>query len=264
MTSSPAPRPPLDLDRLTAPAGWRVEVVESTPSTNAAVAERARTGEEPGLVLVTEHQTAGRGRLDRSWETPARSSLTFSVLLRPDVPPASWSWLPLLTGYAVQAALADRLPDVALKWPNDVLVEEDDWRKVCGVLCEVHPGGVVVGFGVNVTQAREELPVENATSLALCGAPDVRREDLIVACLRHLVVLHGDLMAGGTALEAVRAAYRSACRTVGMVVDLNTGGASRRVPAVGVDDEGRLIVHGESGEYAVAAGDVVHVREARG
>ena len=81
MTSSPAPRPPLDLDRLTAPAGWRVEVVESTPSTNAAVAERARTGEEPGLVLVTEHQTAGRGRLDRSWETPARSSLTFSVLL---------------------------------------------------------------------------------------------------------------------------------------------------------------------------------------
>src|SRR5690348_3280218 len=121
MTETPSPRPPLDPGRLGVPAGWRVEVVEATPSTNADLSERARAGEEPGLVLVTEHQTAGRGRLDRVWETPARSSLTFSVLLRPDVPPTSWSWLPLLTGYAVQAALADRLPDIALKWPNDVL-----------------------------------------------------------------------------------------------------------------------------------------------
>jgi len=115
MTPSPAPRPPLDLDRLATPAGWRVEVVESAPSTNAAVAERARAGEEPGLVLVTEHQTAGRGRLDRAWETPPRSSLTFSVVAGPDKQEASWPWLPLLTGYAVKAALAERLPEIATK-----------------------------------------------------------------------------------------------------------------------------------------------------
>jgi BirA family biotin operon repressor/biotin-[acetyl-CoA-carboxylase] ligase len=115
MTSAPAPRPALDPDRLATPQGWRVEITETSPSTNALVAERARAGEEQGLVLVAEHQTAGRGRLDRVWETPARSSLTFSVLLRPDAPGQDWPWLPLLTGYAVQAALADRLPDIALK-----------------------------------------------------------------------------------------------------------------------------------------------------
>ena len=147
-----------------------------------------------------------------------------------------------------------------VKWPNDVLVEEDDWRKVCGVLCEVHPTGVVVGFGVNVDQTREELPFENATSLRLCGAEDVRREDLIASCLRHLVPLHAGLLAGGEEREAVHAAYRAACRTLGMVVDVTAGDQVQRVQALSVDDDGRLVVHGESGEYAVAAGDVVHVR----
>ena len=76
----------------------RVEVVEEAPSTNALVAERARAGAPEGLVVVAEHQTAGRGRLDRTWETPARSALTFSVLLRPTGAGAAWPWLPLLTG----------------------------------------------------------------------------------------------------------------------------------------------------------------------
>ena len=71
MTETPAPRPPIDLSRLVAPTGWRIEVEEETPSTNAAVAERARSGEEPGLVLVTEHQTAGRGRMDHQTHTSA-------------------------------------------------------------------------------------------------------------------------------------------------------------------------------------------------
>src|SRR4051812_19005219 len=186
MTSSPAERPPLDRDRIVAPLGWRVEVEEATPSTNALVAERARAGEEPGLVVVTEHQTAGRGRLDRVWETPARSSLTFSVLLRPDLPAESWPWLPLLTGYAVQAALADRLPDIALKWPNDVLVDDGGdgpGRKVAGILVERidTPAGpvAVVGVGINVDQTLEELPVALATSVSLETGEPVERTGLL-------------------------------------------------------------------------------------
>ncbi|MDF2146497.1 biotin--[acetyl-CoA-carboxylase] ligase [Knoellia sp. p5-6-4] len=257
-------REPLDSEALhealvTPGAPWRgLDVHAELGSTNAAAAELA----QPWRVVVTDHQSAGRGRLGRSWEAPAGTSIAVSVLL--PAPQHGIGWVPLVTGLAVARAVHDVAGvHAGVKWPNDVLVEEDGWRKVCGVLCEVHPAGVVVGFGVNVSQSRDELPVENATSLALCGAPDVRREDLVVACLRHLAVLHGDLMVGGPALEAARAAYRSACRTIGMVVDLNTGTTSR-VPATGVDDEGRLVVHGESGEYAVAAGDVVHVREARG
>lgn len=265
MTETPAPRPPLDLARLVAPPGWRVEVEDATPSTNAAVAERARAGEEPGLVLVTEHQTAGRGRLDRVWETPARSSLTFSVLLRPDVPATSWSWLPLLTGYAVQAALADRLPDIALKWPNDVLVDGDSTagRKVCGILVERVETGqgpmVVVGVGINVDQTLEELPVALATSVALETGEQVERTGLLSQVLASLHGLQGLLADTG----ALRRAYADVCVTLGRTVDVHLpAGDVRRGEALDIDATGALVVGTDDGTFTVAAGDVVHVRPA--
>ena len=265
MTETPAPRPPLDLARLVAPTGWRVEVEDATPSTNAAVAERARAGEEPGLVLVTEHQTAGRGRLDRVWETPARSSLTFSVLLRPDVPPTSWSWLPLLTGYAVQAALADRLPDIALKWPNDVLVDggSGPGRKVCGILVErvetAQGPMAVVGVGINVDQTLEELPVAVATSVALETGEPVERTGLLGQVLGSLHGLQG-LLADTAAL---RRAYADVCVTLGRTIDVHLPtGEVRRGEGLDIDATGALVVGTDDGTLTVAAGDVVHVRSA--
>ncbi|KRE92939.1 hypothetical protein ASG76_15950 [Nocardioides sp. Soil774] len=266
MTDAPAPRPPLDLARLAVPEGWRVEVEEATPSTNAALAERARAGEEPGLVLVTEHQTAGRGRLDRAWETPARASLTFSVLLRPDLPPASWSWIPLLTGYAVQAALADRLPDIALKWPNDVLVDGGDLgagRKVCGILVErveTDRGPVaVVGVGINVDQTLDELPIALATSVALETGEPVERTGLLGQVLGSLHGLQGLL----DDTESLRRAYADVCVTLGRTVDVHLpAGDVRRGEALDIDASGALVVGTDEGTFTVAAGDVVHVRPA--
>ncbi len=265
MTQSPAERPPLDLDRLVAPLGWRVEVVDATPSTNAALAERARAGEEPGLVLVTEHQTAGRGRLDRAWETPARSSLTFSVLLRPDVPPTSWTWLPLLTGYAVQAALADRLPDIALKWPNDVLVDADSGlgRKLCGILVErveTEAGPMaVVGVGINVDQTLDELPIALATSVSLETGEPVERTGLLGQVLGSLHGLQGLL----DDVDSLRRAYADVCVTLGKTVDVHLpAGDVRRGEALDIDAAGALVVGTDDGAFTVAAGDVVHVRPA--
>lgn len=259
MSTPPAPRPPLDLDRLAIPPEWRVEVVEESPSTNAVVAERARAGEAPGLVVVAEHQTAGRGRLDRGWETPARSSLTFSVLLRPAAPPEDWPWLPLLTGYAVQAALADRLPDIALKWPNDVLVEE---RKLAGILVERidTPEGpaAVVGCGINVSQTLDELPVALATSMAL-ELPDApERTGLLGQVLGSLHALQ-PLLADTAAL---REAYADVCSTLGreVAVHLPAQTEPRHGTALGIDDHGALVVADPEGEWTVSAGDVVHVR----
>jgi BirA family biotin operon repressor/biotin-[acetyl-CoA-carboxylase] ligase len=262
MTSEQAPRPPLDQQRLAAPPGWRVEVVEAAPSTNALVADRARAGEPEGLVVVAEHQTAGRGRLERTWETPARSSLTFSLLLRPDAPPADWPWLPLLTGYAVHAALADRLPLVAVKWPNDVMVEE---RKIAGILAErvETPTGpaVVVGIGINVSQTLDELPVALATSVALelGEAPD--RTQLLGQVLGSVHALLGLL--DDTA--SLRTAYVDVCSTVGRDVDVHLPGPGDRTTpqrgeALDVDDHGALVVSTGEGTLTVSAGDVVHVR----
>lgn len=258
MTSVPAPRPVLDPDRLSTPQGWRVEITDASPSTNALVSERARAGEEEGLVIVTEHQTAGRGRLDRVWETPARSSLTFSVLLRPDVPAQDWPWLPLLTGYAVQAALADRLPDIALKWPNDVLVEE---RKVAGILVERidTPQGpaAVVGIGINVSQTLEELPVALATSVELETGEPVDRTDLLAQVLGSLHGLQGLLLDP----ESLRTAYADVCSTIGRVVDVHLPGDEiRRGEALDIDARGALVVSSADGTFIVGAGDVIHVR----
>lgn len=266
MSDTPAPRPPIDRARLGAPTGWRIEVEEATPSTNAAVAARARAGEEPGLVLVTEHQTAGRGRLDRVWETPARASLTFSVLLRPDVPPAAWSWLPLLAGYAVQAALADRLPDIALKWPNDVLVDSGALgagRKVAGILVEridTDRGPMaVVGVGINVDQTLDELPIALATSVALETGEPVERTGLLGQVLGSLHSLQGLL----DDTEALRGAYADVCVTLGRTVEVHLpGGGVRRGEALDIDASGALVVGTDDGALTVSAGDVVHVRPA--
>jgi BirA family transcriptional regulator, biotin operon repressor / biotin---[acetyl-CoA-carboxylase] ligase len=164
VTTDPGPRPPLDKARLEANpdlvADVSIEVLDATPSTNAVAVERAQAGAPEGLVVVADHQTAGRGRLDRVWETPAGTAVTFSLLLRPTAPTRSWPWLPLLTGYAVDKALKARGLDAGVKWPNDVLI---GGRKVAGILVEriETPDGpaAVVGVGINVAMTDTELPV---------------------------------------------------------------------------------------------------------
>jgi BirA family biotin operon repressor/biotin-[acetyl-CoA-carboxylase] ligase len=253
-------RPPLDKARLAAAGhGLTVEVVGRTPSTNALVSERARAGAPEGLVLVTEHQTAGRGRLDRTWETPDRAALTFSLLLRPTASAADWPWLPLLTGLALAGALREAGFDTGVKWPNDVLLGP---LKVAGILVErvETPSGpaAVVGIGLNVTTTREELPVETATSLAIEGtAPD--RTDLLLAVLRAVRREYDGWQGGGAA--DLRAAYARACVTIGREVRVDLPfGQPLAGRATGIDPGGRLLVQGPAGETAVGAGDVVHVR----
>ena len=272
VTDASAERPPLDRTRLAGVdtdllPGVSVEVLDQAPSTNAAVAARARDGAGEGLVLVTEHQTAGRGRLDRVWLTPPRSGLTFSVLLRPSVPTRSWPWLPLLTGHAVAKVLRARGFEAGVKWPNDVLIGE---RKVAGILVErlETPTGAaaVVGIGLNVGLTAEELPVGTATSLALeadaAGGAVPDRTELLLELVAGLREAYDAWQAGGD-LAALRLAesYTDACVTVGrqVRVDLPSGEVLTGT-ATGIDPSGRLLVTGPAGETAVGAGDVVHVR----
>ena len=263
--TDPAPlRPPLDHDRLASlPAGgvrWAVEVVDRAPSTNALVAERARDGATEGLVVVAEHQTAGRGRLDRSWSTPARSALTFSLLLRPGAEPARWPWLPLLTGIAVVDAVGC---GTRLKWPNDVLLGD---HKLAGILVEriETPAGaaVVIGIGLNVSTTRDELPVPTATSLAVAGHP-ADRTDLLLRVLVELDRVYGTWVASGHRTELLRSAYTRRCATVGQLVRVDLpSGESLTGTAVDVDLDGRLHVQSGGRTTVVGAGDVVHVRPA--
>jgi len=215
--------------------------------------------------------------MSRQWRAPAGASIAVSCVVPAPVDRAAdWGWLPLLSGMAMRQALGD-VADVAcrLKWPNDVLVQEgagepaDDsapWLKISGILCEMVPGDglVVIGAGANIAQERSEMPVDTATSLALCGSGNVRREDVIVRYLGVLAGLLRTWAGGGVGLEVVRAAYRRWCLTIGLEVDVHQPqGRVVRGTATGVDDAGRLVVEAAGSSTAHAAGDVVHVRRSR-
>jgi BirA family biotin operon repressor/biotin-[acetyl-CoA-carboxylase] ligase len=276
--SEPPARPLLDADRLAAAhpdllPGVTVEVVAEAPSTNVLVTERAQSGADEGLVVVAEHQTAGRGRLDRSWETPARSALTFSLLLRPTAPTSTWPWLPLLAGYAVAKALKAAGFEASVKWPNDVLLALPDGQsgKVAGILVELveTPSGpaAVVGVGLNVGMTAEELPVPDATSLAVAAAgaaPD--RTDLLLDVLAALWESYSAWQEGGDlAGRRLAESYAAACSTIGSRVRVQLPSDETLAgTATGIDPSGRLlvehVVNGAVETTAVSAGDVVHVR----
>jgi BirA family biotin operon repressor/biotin-[acetyl-CoA-carboxylase] ligase len=247
-------------------APWRaVEVLAQSPSTNVALAARARAGEPAGLVLVADHQTAGRGRLDRVWVTPPRAALTFSMLVAPgDVPATRWPWLPLLTGLAVVEGVRRATGlEPALKWPNDVLLGAG---KLAGILVErvEAPAGpvAVVGVGVNVSSTREQLPVDTATSLLLGGAAALDRGALLAELLGCFAARFEEWRdAGGDPAAGLHAAYLRACATVGRDVRVELPGGPALVGrAVGVDLTGRLEVSAGGRLHPVGAGDVVHVR----
>lgn len=241
---------------------WRLVRVGETGSTNADVAAEAARGEPEGLVVVADHQSAGRGRLDRAWVAPPGTALTVSALLRPvEVPVVRWSLLPLVAGVAVASAVREMCGvDARLKWPNDVLVGE---RKLAGLLAERVGDAAVLGIGLNVTITAEQLPTPNATSLRVEGAT-VDREHLLEAVLDALEHRYASWRGpGGDA--ATLDAYRELCATLGRPVRVLLPG-DRILDGVATDvgATGALVVRaGDGTVHELAAGDVVHVRPAR-
>ena len=249
----------------------RLDYVSSTGSTNtdliAVSAER-----EDLSVLVAGHQSAGRGRsTGRQWVAPEGSSLAISVLLRPSVQslsPTSFGWLPLLAGLAMARAVGQFIPaaEVSVKWPNDVLVAE---RKISGILSELLPdlSGVVIGAGINIRQSQDELPIENATSLAIeLGEPDGLSNDKILAAyLGELRALYSRFGAsGGDAIASgLRDEVAERCGSIGRRVRaLMPGDQEITGNGVGLDETGRILIQPDGARelFAVSAGDIVHLR----
>jgi len=266
---------------------------ETTGSTNTDLIHGTTDGSLPSFkelpdfaVRVADFQNTGRGRSGRTWLAPAGSSLFVSVLLKPSpaISVECFSWLPLMAGLAMSRAVRGILPSdlsVGIKWPNDVLISSDSQAaqsfgghlKVSGVLSELLPdlSGVVVGAGLNLTQTRDELPVETATSIRLALA-EVQPEseqptraevlgsylDELQALYRPFVSATGDAQASG-----LRDAVLQNCFTLDRRVRVILPDASEQQGvAKGIDFTGRLQVlfDHEDAVRAVAAGDVMHLR----
>lgn len=240
-------------------SGWAVTLLPTADSTNAVAAQDPTAD----TIVVADHQRAGRGRLDRSWETPAGSALTFSAVLDPELADHDWPLLPL----AVALAVADGIRSasglqVAVKWPNDLLLPTADGGqgKVAGILLErvVDAGGrplAVIGIGINVALAEADLPVPTATSLLIAGAR-VDRTELFAEVVPALATIVDALR---NEPSAVLERYRSECDTLGREVSVQLpDGETFTGTATSLDRSGRLVVS----DRAVGAGDVVHVRPA--
>lgn len=265
--------PPIDAGLLqTALVGTRftdIRVVPETGSTNADVVAAAHAGAPEGLVIVAEHQTAGRGRFRRRWEDTEGTSIAMSLLLRPAAETMPrWGWLPLLAGMATCEGIAASTGlSTQLKWPNDILVSHGPWPgKLVGILAEgaSTPDGpaVVVGTGINVAMDVAELPVEQATSVTLSGVTDPDRTAIVAAVLSSWDGLYSRWAAG----EDLVPAYLARCATIGREVrvqlDAQRGlGEAAEGTAIGVDPEGSLLVRlADDTVHALSAGDVIHVR----
>jgi BirA family biotin operon repressor/biotin-[acetyl-CoA-carboxylase] ligase len=246
---------PLELDVLAAAAGtgWSVSLFPTAESTNALAAQNPVAD----AIVVADHQTAGRGRLDRTWDTPPGSALTFSVVVDPGLADHDWPLLPLAVALAVADGVRQAADvDVQVKWPNDLLIGGE---KFCGILLErvqPDPAGrplAVIGIGINVGLAAEDLPVPTATSLAIAGSA-VDRTDVFAAVVPALATLLDALQVEPT---AVLERYRSECDTIGRDVAAHLpDGEVVTGRATGLDRNGRLLV----ADRAIGAGDVVHVR----
>ena len=235
-----------------------VDVVSVTGSTNADLAEAARHGAGEGRVLVAEEQSAGRGRLDRQWTSPACAGLTMSFLLRPALPREQWGTLGLVTAVALEETLKAVCGlNAKLKWPNDVLL---DGRKVCGILAQVEGGAVIVGTGLNVSLTEEELPVPTGTSLAIAGAAELDRATIAASFLAHLAAVYRSWNECGPASVIER--WRRNSDTLGRHVAVSfPNGRKLSGRAVDIDDDGCLRIDpGDGAVETVAAGDIVHLR----
>lgn len=237
--------------------------LDEIDSTNTCLRQMALEGAEDGTAVTAEYQTAGRGRMGRSFQSPKGKGIYLSVLFRPHLPPERLMSVTALAGLAVCDAV-ERICGVrpGLKWPNDPVLGN---RKLCGVLTEMALEGetgrvqhLVVGVGINVNQLQEDFRdevAEIATSLRMELGRPISRSALTAALLEELDRVYAALKSGD--LAEYLAAYRRDCVNLGKTVQLIGGETRETVTAVDVDESFGLVVRGEDGtEKTVRSGEV--------
>lgn len=252
----------------TARMGRQIEYRETVGSTNDLARHLARAGAPDGQVVIADEQTAGKGRLGRSWTTPRGSALAMTLVLRPALPPHHAPRITLAAAVAVAEAVRSEtgLP-AGIKWPNDLQVRG---RKFCGILTEMEADMdrvefVVCGMGLNVNLTREDLPAEvqeTATSLAAEAQRTIARAPLARAILTRFEAVYADLTGG--CFSAVLERWRELSVTLGRQVSVRsvTGAPTLHGMAEDLDSDGALLVRSEEGGlHRVVAGEV-SLREA--
>jgi BirA family biotin operon repressor/biotin-[acetyl-CoA-carboxylase] ligase len=270
------PSPPLTRDTIhstlsTTWLGRRIELFDSLPSTNQEAVQLAQAAVEHGTVVAADSQTAGRGRLSRTWFSPPGASLYCSVILRTARPPehlTEWlSWLPLVSALAAAEAIEQvSSVHVSVKWPNDLLISE---RKVGGILCESGTGTgsdpfQIIGIGINVNSDHTDWPDDlraSATSIWQERKLVVDRNRLLAQLLLELEECLDELANHGTSQLAM--AYHQRCSTIGHRVQATLANGEVLVGlAEGIGQDGSLRLQPQPSQPASGTPGIVHLRVA--
>jgi BirA family biotin operon repressor/biotin-[acetyl-CoA-carboxylase] ligase len=237
---------------------------DSLPSTNTELAKLALGGAAEGLSLIAEEQTAGRGRLLRSWSSPKGAGLYFSILLRPEFPLHSWPLITFMAALAVGDAVREAFDlQTEIKWPNDLLAGE---RKICGILSETvdTPSGraVIVGIGINLKREAYPSELQNAATSVEEQTRKPAKKETLIKSLQDAIARWYDVLHQPRGPERVMEIWiERSPHTVGRLIDVANGNESFRGVTRGVEVDGALRVETENGEIRIIrAGDVVNVR----
>ena len=233
---------------------WRVSVVELTGSTQNDLLQLVESKNAlDGQVIVTEYQSNGRGRLDRTFEAPAQSALLFSFYIKPRKQRTEWGFIPLIAGLSLVQAISnlDSVMKVSLKWPNDCIIND---KKCAGIIAQTSQEGIVIGIGLNVSMTSNELPVPNATSLAIEGSTITDRNLL----LSHILNTFAELFEAWEEGSELLNEYANASSTIGKKVRIDLpGGENIEATVAHISHSGELVL--DDGRH-VSAGDVIHLR----
>jgi BirA family biotin operon repressor/biotin-[acetyl-CoA-carboxylase] ligase len=232
------------------------EVIDST---NRLASDLARRGAAEGTIVIAEQQSAGRGRLGRTWSSPPGLNLYCSIVLRPPLPPTAVPRLTLVAAIALADAVAATIrvrPEI--KWPNDLLLAG---RKAAGILTELDAEAdrvrfAVVGIGVNLNARREDFPPElrrKATSLSLAEGAVIDRAAFTARLLGAFDAAYDEFLRRGFA--RLRRRYEGYHALAGQGVSIEGG---KRIAGTvrGIDDDGALLVETGRGVERVVAGEV--------
>ncbi len=242
----------------------RFDIVDST---NRYVSEQAENGAPEGLVAVADEQRAGRGRLGRAWVANRGEALLCSLLFRPPLAPNEMFAIPMLVSLAASDVTGEFAGSpIGCKWPND-LVHAD--HKVGGVLAEFvdspgEPPALVVGLGVNLEWSATRSGLEDAAiepiGLAEIAGRPIDRDEVLAALLSKVDDRYSTIAIPGTPADVVRE-YAGRCETIGRLVQVTTSSSQFTGRAVGLSEDGRLLVESARGVVRLEAADVIHLRE---
>lgn len=231
--------------------GNKIYYYDSIDSTNKMAKDIAHR-EEEGTVIVAEEQLEGRGRLGRTWESPKKKGIYFSIILKPRVSPTKVAKLTLLGAAAVNLALDEIGIHSQIKWPNDIVI---NGKKVCGILTEMSSelnliNYVVIGIGINVNLGEENISEDikhKATSLKIESKNEVSRKNLLAAILNRFEELYVLFKDDGEIADAIEIC-RNNSAVIGKEVLVMDGNDEKVGKAIDINEDGELIVVFEDGK----------------